>query len=285
MNQIMDNNIFIAFLMTAIAGLTTLVGTVMLFFMKKTNTKFLSASLGFSAGAMIFISFVDIIPKAKEQIMISYSEQKSLLFTVLAFFAGMLILAIIDKIIPEDHNPHEMQSTKEIDKVQEESHELNHLSSKDHAQSKKLAKMGIFTALAITIHNFPEGIATFISAVKDPQLGLPIAIAIAVHNIPEGISVAVPIYYGTGSKKQAFLYSFISGIAEPIGGLFAYFVFLNHASDTVIGLVFASVAGIMAFISLDELLPAAEEYGNHHTTMYGCIAGMAFMALSLILLA
>lgn len=276
----MEQNVLSAFIMTGLAGLTTLLGTVLLFFTKKTNTKFLSASLGFSAGAMIFISFVDIIPKAIDQLSTTYSDKKSLFFAILAFFGGMLILAIIDKVIPESNNPHEMSSQGDIEKVQVLTHDEK--LQKDKAALKK---MGVFTALAITIHNFPEGIATFISAVKDPSLGLPIAVAIAIHNIPEGISVAVPIYYGSGSKSQAFLYSFISGIAEPIGGLFAYFIFLDNATPVTIGLVFAAVAGIMAFISLDELLPAAEEYGNHHTTMYGSIAGMAFMALSLVLLA
>ncbi|NLW52219.1 MAG: zinc transporter ZupT [Tissierellia bacterium] len=279
----MEHNVLIAFLITGIAGLTTLVGTVLLFFTKKTNTKFLSASLGFSAGAMIFISFVDIMPKAQEQLLTTYSEKTALLYTVLAFFAGMLILALIDKLIPEAHNPHEMQSTEDIEHVKETPETEPENMSK--VEKNKLMKMGFFTALAITIHNFPEGIATFISTVKDPSLGIPIAVAIAIHNIPEGISVAVPVYYGSGSKRKAFLYSFISAIAEPIGGLFAYFIFLNNASDAMIGIVFAAVAGIMTFISLDELLPAAEEYGNHHTTIYGCIAGMAFMALSLILLA
>ena len=279
----MEHNILIAFLITGIAGLTTLVGTVLLFFTKKTNTKFLSASLGLSAGAMIFISFVDIMPKAQEQLLTTYSEKTALLYTVLAFFAGMLILALIDKLIPEAHNPHEMQSTEDIEHVKETPETEPENMSK--VEKNKLMKMGFFTALAITIHNFPEGIATFISTVKDPSLGIPIAVAIAIHNIPEGISVAVPVYYGSGSKRKAFLYSFISAIAEPIGGLFAYFIFLNNASDAMIGIVFAAVAGIMTFISLDELLPAAEEYGNHHTTIYGCIAGMAFMALSLILLA
>lgn len=276
----MSQNVLSAFIMTGLAGLTTLLGTVLLFFTKKTNTKFLSASLGFSAGAMIFISFVDIIPKSIDHLSTEFSDKQSLLYAILAFFGGMLILAIIDKLIPESNNPHEMTSEGDIEKVQVITQEEKQKKDKD-----AIKKMGIFTALAITIHNFPEGIATFISSVQDPALGLPIAVAVAIHNIPEGISVAVPIYYGSGSKKQAFLYSFISGIAEPIGGLFAYFIFLENATPVTIGLVFAAVAGVMAFISLDELLPAAEEYGNHHTTIYGCIAGMAFMAFSLILLA
>lgn len=279
----MEQNITIAFIISALAGLTTMLGTVMLFFIKSTNTKFLSGSLGFSAGAMIFISFVDIIPKAVDQLGNVYSEKIAFAICMIAFFGGMLIMALIDKFIPEETNPHEMTSEKTLEEIHMKSEAIE---AKDHSKMDRasLKKMGIFAALAIAIHNFPEGIATFIATVKEPALGLPIAVAIAIHNIPEGISVAVPVFYGSGSKKEAFLYSFISGIAEPIGGLFAYFVFLNHASDTMIGIVFAVVSGIMAFISLDELLPAAEEYGNHHTTIYGTILGMVFMALSLVLL-
>lgn len=280
----MEQNILNAFIISALAGLATMLGTVMLFFTKKTNTKFLSASLGFSAGAMIFISFVDIIPKAIDQLKTVYDHRPALGLTMAAFFGGMVIMALIDKFIPEENNPHEMKSEKTIEDVYQKSEEEDRAQHMDQDTSA-LKKVGVFTALAIAIHNFPEGIATFLSSVQDPSLGIPIAVAIAIHNIPEGISVAVPVYYGSGSKKEAFLYSFLSGIAEPIGGLFAYFIFLDHASPTMIGIVFAAVSGIMAFISLDELLPAAEEYGNHHTAMYGTIFGMVFMALSLILLA
>jgi ZIP family zinc transporter len=143
--------------------------------------------------------------------------------------------------------------------------------------------MGMFTALAIAIHNFPEGLATFAAALSDPALGLSIAVAIAIHNIPEGISVSVPVYYATGSKKKAFYYSFLSGTAEPVGALIGYFILLNFFSDFVFGILFAGVAGIMVFISLDELLPSAQKYGEHHLSIYGLIVGMAVMALSLLL--
>lgn len=283
----MNNNVLTAFIISLLAGLTTMLGTVFLFFTKKTNTKFLSAALGFSAGAMIFISFVDIIPKANDMLLSAYSDKTAFGITMLSFFGGILLMAIIDKLIPEDKNPHEMKNEDTIEEVYMAEHHLEETGENtlDGQSQEILMKMGAFTALAIAIHNFPEGIATFISTVKDPSLGIPIAVAIAIHNIPEGISVAVPVYYGSGSKKKAFLYSFISAIAEPIGGLFAYLIFMEHANDTTIGIIFAAVAGIMAFISLDELLPAAEEYGNHHTTIYGTIVGMAFMALSLVLLA
>ena len=280
----MEQNILTAFIVSGLAGLTTMLGTVILFFMKKTNTKILSLALGFSAGAMIFISFVDIIPTATDQLLTSFDEKTSFAIAIASFFGGIILMALIDKFIPEESNPHEMASEESIHDVYKTS-EGSIAGGLRQTEMSSLKKMGFFTALAMAIHNFPEGIATFISTVKDPKLGLPIAVAIAIHNIPEGISVAVPIYYGSGSKKEAFLYSFISSIAEPIGGLFAYFVFLNNANDTMIGIIFASVAGIMTFISLDELLPAAEEYGNHHSAIYGTIFGMAFMALSLVLMA
>ena len=142
---------------------------------------------------------------------------------------------------------------------------------------------GLFTALAIALHNFPEGLATFVSALDDPALALPIVFAIAIHNIPEGISVSIPIYHATGSKKKAFLYSFISGLAEPIGALVGWLILMPFMNDTVFGIIFASVAGIMVFISFDELLPAAREYGEHHLSIYGLISGMMLMAVSLLL--
>ncbi len=139
------------------------------------------------------------------------------------------------------------------------------------------------TAIAIAIHNFPEGLATFVSALKDVKLGMAIAVAIAIHNIPEGVAVSIPIYYATGNRKKAFLYSFLSGLAEPVGALIGYAIVFSFFGDVVFGILFASVAGIMVFISLDELLPTAREYGEHHLAAYGLVAGMMMMALSLLL--
>ena len=153
------------------------------------------------------------------------------------------------------------------------------------AEFTKLKKMGVFTALAIAIHNFPEGIATFMSALEDPQLGFAIAIAVAIHNIPEGIAVAVPLYYATGDRKRAFNLSFLSGLSEPLGAIVAYLILMPFLTDTMFGVIFAGVAGIMVFISLDELLPAAREYDETHTSIYGVVLGMAVMAVSLLLLA
>lgn len=265
------NNIFFALIITLLAGLSTGIGGVIGIFSKKDNKKFLSVSLGFSAGVMIYVSFVEIFQKAKVSLITALGETKGNWITVLAFFAGMLLIALIDKAIPSEDNPHEICP-------------VDDLECKKRLESKKLKRMGILTALAIGIHNFPEGLATFISAMQNSSVAIPIAIAIALHNIPEGISVAVPIYHSTGSKKKAFLYSLASGIAEPIGAIVGFLLLRNFFNDLTFGIIFASVAGIMVFISLDELLPAAREYGEHHLSIYGLISGMMVMALSLLLL-
>ncbi len=153
----------------------------------------------------------------------------------------------------------------------------------EDVKNKNLMRMGIFTAIAVAVHNFPEGLATFIAALQDPSLGIPIAVAIAIHNIPEGIAVSIPIYYATGSRKKAFIYSFLSGLAEPVGAGIGFLILMPFLSETLFGILFASVAGIMVFISLDQLLPAAREYGEHHLSIYGLVGGMMVMALSLLL--
>jgi zinc transporter, ZIP family len=258
-----------AFLLTLFAGLSTGIGSAIAFFAKRTNTKFLSISLGFSAGVMIYVSMVEIFFKAQESLIGSLGERLGSWVNVLSFFGGMLLIAVIDKFIPSAENPHEIRGVEDL-RIKE--------PSKD-----SLMRMGMFTALAVGIHNFPEGLATFVSALQDPKLGIPIAVAIAIHNIPEGIAVSVPIYYATGSKRKAFLYSFLSGLAEPVGALVGYLILLPFMNDTIFGILFASVAGIMVFISLDELLPSAQRYGEHHLSIFGMIAGMAVMALSLLL--
>lgn len=265
------NNIIFAFLLTLFAGLSTGIGSLLAFFSKKDNKKFLSISLGFSAGVMIYVSFVEIFQKARISLTSALGDNKGTWLTVIAFFAGMLLIGIIDKLIPKEDNPHEFCS-------------LDDLECKKRNEMKALRRTGIFTALAIGIHNFPEGLATFVSAMQDTSIAIPIAIAIALHNIPEGIAVSVPIYYSTGSKKKAFLYSLASGISEPIGALIGYLLLRNLFNDLTFGLIFAAVAGIMVFISLDELLPSAREYGEHHLSIYGLISGMMVMAISLLLL-
>jgi ZIP family zinc transporter len=258
-----------AFMLTLFAGLSTGIGSAIAFFAKRTNTKFLSVSLGFSAGVMIYVSMVEIFFKAQESLIGTLGERLGSWVNVLSFFGGMLLIALIDKFIPSAENPHEIRKVEDLN-IKE--------PDKD-----SLMRMGLFTALAVGIHNFPEGLATFVSALKDPKLAIPIAVAIAIHNIPEGIAVSVPIYYATGSKRKAFFYSFLSGLAEPVGALVGYLILMPFMNDTIFGILFASVAGIMVFISLDELLPSAQRYGEHHLSIFGMIVGMAVMALSLLL--
>jgi ZIP family zinc transporter len=272
-NGVEWSTILFAFGLTLFAGLSTGIGSALAFFAKRTNTRFLSISLGFSAGVMIYVSLVEIFMKAKTELVGVYGDREGYWFTVLSFFAGIALIAIIDKLIPSQENPHEIKGIEEIS------------PGKDQATSQKLMRMGMFTALAIGIHNFPEGLATFTAAITSPELGIAIAVAIAIHNIPEGIAVSVPVYYATGSKRKAFWLSFTSGLAEPVGAMVGFLILMPFLSPVIFGALFAAVAGIMVFISLDELLPTAEKYGEHHLSIYGLIAGMAVMAFSLLLFA
>lgn len=264
------DQLLFAFGLTLFAGLTTGIGSALSLLTKRTNTKFLATALGFSAGVMIYVSMIEIMAKARTALVGFFDVRLGSWLTVGGFFLGILAMALIDKLVPEAENPHEAHTVEEMD-------------GKSEAHKSKLMRMGMFTALAVGIHNFPEGLATFLSALSDPTLGITVAVAIAIHNIPEGIAVAVPIFYATGSKMKAFKLSFLSGISEPIGALVGYLILAPFFNDAVFGFTFAAVAGIMIYISLDELLPSAREYGEHHWSMYGLIAGMAVMATSLLL--
>lgn len=268
----MEQNVLYAFILTLIAGLSTGIGSTIAMFAKQTNRKFLSFALGLSAGVMIYVSFVDLFPQAQEMLSAQHGEKGGMIYTALAFFGGIFFIAIIDKFVPSGENPHEMANVESMDESTGHSH-------------AKLMRMGVMTALVIGIHNFPEGMATFIAALEDPQLGVPIAIAIAIHNIPEGIAVAIPIFIATKSRKKAFKISFLSGLAEPIGAIVGYLILMPFLSREVMGVVFASIAGVMVYISLDELLPAAREWGEHHISIYGLIVGMMIMAAGVIILA
>lgn len=263
--------VLIAFGLTLFAGLSTAVGSSMAFFSRRTNTRFLSAALGFSAGVMIYVSFVEIFPKAKTALTGPLGDNWGSVVTVLSFFCGIFLIAFIDRLIPAVENPHEVHMVEEMDDAEKA------------LKSRKLFRMGLLTALAIAIHNFPEGLATFAAALSDPSVGIAIAIAIAIHNIPEGIAVSIPVYYATGNRRKAFWYSVLSGLAEPLGAVIGYLLLFNFFNDLVFGVLFAGVGGIMVFISLDELLPTAEEYGEHHLAVYGLLVGMAVMAVSLLL--
>lgn len=267
------STVLFAFGLTVFAGLATGVGSVMSFFSRKFNPKFLAAALGFSAGVMIYVALIEIFVKAKDALTAELGYRPGYWATVGAFFGGVAIIAIIDKIIPSYENPHEIHG-----KPCDQKTELD-------ANDPRLMRMGFFSALAIAIHNFPEGLATFMGALTDPGLGISIAVAIAIHNIPEGVAVSVPIYFATKSKRKAFWLSLLSGLSEPVGALLGFFLLRRWFNDVTFGLVFAAVAGIMVYISLDELLPTAEEYGEHHVAIGGVIAGMVVMALSLVMLA
>ncbi|MCL2814146.1 MAG: zinc transporter ZupT [Oscillospiraceae bacterium] len=264
------NNVMFAFLLSLMAGLSTGIGSLITLFTKRKNTNFLAMSLGFSAGVMVYVSLVELLPEAQGLLSAGLGDKIGQIAAVFSFFAGMILAGAIDKILPDDKNPHEIRQLEK--------------SKVTNGNQKKLMRTGIITAVAITVHNFPEGIATFVSALHDPSVAIPIVLAIALHNIPEGISVAVPIYYATGSRRKALIYSFASGLAEPLGAIAAYFILMPFLSENIYGVLFAMIAGIMVFISFDELLPSAREYGEHHLSIYGMVAGMMVMAISLVLL-
>ena len=297
----MDEVVF-AFGITLFAGMATGIGSIIAFSAKRTNYRFLSVATGFSAGVMLYVSFVEIFFKGVDALTARYGDYWGHWANAASFFGGMLLIGLIDNLIHAGENPHETHSEEEIQPLHDPSAPLApssevaqalHLHNGHHHghNHSKLMRMGLFTALAIGIHNFPEGLATFLAALQDPHLGVAIAIAIALHNIPEGISVSVPIFYATGDRKRAFLYSLLSGLAEPVGAGVAYLVLLLISGgegivipQEMMGILFGGVAGIMVYISLDELLPTSRAYGQGHDSLFGLVAGMAVMALSLLLM-
>jgi len=253
------DNLQIAFLLTTIAGLSTGIGSIIAYFIKKPKISYLCFSLGLSAGIMLYVSFVELLPDAFDGV--------GEIWGIYAFFAGLIVIGMIDLLIPDFENPHHYKQFNDKKKI-----------------DKRLMRVGILTALAIAIHNFPEGLAIFGSTLVNVELGVLIAFAIAIHNIPEGISVSIPIFYATGDKKKAFLYSFLSGFSEPIGAFVGFLILLPFLSDWLLSFLLAFVAGIMVYISADELLPTAHEYGHGHCVILGLIIGMFIMALSLLML-
>ncbi|MDR2090480.1 MAG: zinc transporter ZupT [Clostridiales bacterium] len=339
-----------AFVLTLAAGLSTGIGSVIALFAKKTNTKFLSVSLGFSAGVMIYVSMIEIFANARDTLTEELGGKGGAGAAAAAFFGGMILIALIDKLIPlkgsagikdvtrknggekdgaekngggkdnselpgisapkilrtgfkrgkekgEATGTADIFSVPKTPKIPKMPKILKKEFPKSETEtafsdrgaravpSPNLMRSGLLTALALGIHNFPEGLATFVSALQDAKIAVPIVAAIAIHNIPEGIAVSVPIYYATGNKKKAFGYSFFSGITEPLGALIGYFILLPFLNAVAMGIVCAAVAGIMVFISIDGLLPSAREYGEHHLSIVGLVGGMAVMAFSLVLFA
>ena len=299
------NPLWIAMGLTVFAGMATGIGSIIAFTAKRTNYRFLSVATGFSAGVMLYVSFVEIFFKGLESLTETYGPYWGHWINGASFFGGMLLIGVIDNLIPSHENPHEIPGERETKALRNPVSPMADPSGKDskkaakkegnapyqNADNQKLTRIGLFTALAITIHNFPEGLATFLAALEDPALGVAIAVAIALHNIPEGISVSVPIFYATGNRRKAFTYSLLSGLAEPLGAAIGYLGirFFTGGNDAgipshVMGLLFGGVAGIMVFISLDVLLPTSKAYGKGHDSLFGLVTGMLVMALSLLLM-
>ena len=271
-----------ALVLTLIAGSATGIGGALVLFKKKISSNFLAGALGLSAGVMIFISLAELFPEAQAMISdigLSHGEA----FVLIAFFVGMGIITLIDFTIPEYENPHEASGLSLSDRTAA-------VGVLEHTGNEKaLHRLGLLSALAIAVHNFPEGIATFIGALNDPEMGAGITFAIAIHNIPEGIAVAIPIYYATKSKGKALLYATLSGLSEVVGAalclaITAIFGIELTGGSPAFPLVLSAVAGIMIYISLDELLPTAEKYGKHHIAIAGVVGGMALMGISLLIM-
>lgn len=252
-------------LLTLFSGMSTLLGGFITFFVKRDNLKALSIGLGFSAGVMVYVSLNELITESSTMLGAFYGEQLSKILAFSGFALGIVIAVLIDYFIP-DHI------------------EDDFLSANKKSQRQKVRRAGLITALAVALHNFPEGIATFLVASQDIMLGIPVAIAIAIHNIPEGIAIALPIFHSTGKKRLAILYSFLSGISEPVGGLIGVLLLKTIMPDQAIGYMTAAVAGIMVYISFDTLLPLAREYGENHHVMIGIVSGMLVMSFGLIFL-
>lgn len=289
-----EGNFIIALLLTMIAGMSTGIGGAIIMFVKKFSPKFLCATLGFSAGVMILISLVELFQEARFSLSLEFGDKLGLLYTLISFFGGMAIIALIDNLVPKESNPHEVNSmTIQVHEQAVGEHKailsfgvgepVQTNQKVADAKSGKLFRLGILSALVIAVHNFPEGLATFISAMENPELGVSIAFAIALHNIPEGIAVAIPIYYATQRKGKAVGFATLSGVAEPLGGLLGYLVLRSVLNSALLACVLALVAGIMVYISLDELLPTAENYGEHHIAIIGVISGMVFMSAGLLI--
>jgi ZIP family zinc transporter len=266
--------------LTVLAGLATGLGSTIAFFAHRSNLRLLAQSLAFSAGVMLYVSFMEIIPTATAELTEHFGESMAVWLTHAGFFGGIVSMALIDWLVPSAENPHELRADHELRMLKSDAPPPDASELKHH----HLRRMAFFTAAAIAIHNFPEGMATFLAALEDPRTGAAIAIAVALHNIPEGISVSVPLYYATGRRRLAFSLSFLSGLAEPLGGIAAGLALHWLAPPEARGLVFAAVAGVMVYISIDELLPTAHQYGRSHEVLAGIAGGMALMAISLLLL-
>jgi len=267
------STVVVALILTTLAGVSTGIGSVLAVIAPRSNRNVLTIALGFSAGVMLYISFVELLPAAKNEFLKGGETTHAMLYAVLAFFGGIAVVAMIDRLVPEKVNPHEMHDETPLDPHKDQNRQAN-----------RLFRLGTVTALSIGLHNFPEGAAVFFSNLSGESFGWAVTVAVALHNIPEGLAVAVPVYFATGSRTKALLYSFASGLAEPVGALLSYTILWPFLGPTVMGLSFGAIAGVMVFLSLDSLLPTALASGNHHQAVYSVMAGMMLMAASLLLL-
>jgi ZIP family zinc transporter len=261
MDWLAGTNVLVALGICAAAALSTVIGSLFVIFSKEPSPRLLAFGLAFAGGAMVYVSLVEIFWKAEQGFAALHDPKTAYAYATLAFFAGALLLILIDRSIP---NPHGAISSANGDQ--------GHIK-----------RVGLLAAFAITAHNLPEGLATFLATLENPVVGIPLAAAIAIHNIPEGVSIAIPVYYATNSKQKALLATCLSALAEPVGAIIGYLILAPFLSPMVFAVVFGMIAGAMVFLALDELLPTAKRYAQGHETVYGIVTGMAALAASLIL--
>lgn len=264
MESFAQNSVWLAFIVTFLAGLATVLGGALILFFKKPSARMLAFGLAFSAGAMIYISLTEILNKSISSFAEIYIEQYAYAYGTFSFLAGVVLVLLLDRFIPNPHEKIEQQIGKDMSQQQ-------------------LRRTALLTLFAITAHNMPEGLATFFATLSSPTLGAPLAVAIAIHNIPEGVAIALPVYMATGSKKLAMSASLISGLAEPFGAALGYFILQPYMGANVYGIVFGIIGGVMVYLALDELLPTAKRYAQGHETVYGLVSGMAILASSLVM--
>ncbi len=288
----MEINFPFALLLTSLAGLSTVIGSSIAFFIKRPRYSHLTVLLSFSGGVMIYIAFTELLGTAIIDV--------GFITANIAFFIGILLIAVVDILLPHEYKEEQVTSPPpSFAATEQQESSGSHLTRFEHRRQRAryglpqraipsksaLKRSGILLAVGIAIHNFPEGVVTFTcAATGDIAFGIMIAVAIALHNIPEGIAVSVPIFYATGNRLQAFGYSFLSGVAEPVGALIGYGILFPFLTPALLSSILAFAAGVMIYISLDEILPLAHRYGREHLVIIGLGSGMAVMAVSLFLL-
>ena len=273
----------VAFLLTLLAGGATSIGAALGVLGRGTSAKMLAEGLGLSAGVMLYVSFMELLPQGAHILSRGRAGTRGTALAVLSFFVGIALIAVIDRLVPSAVSPHEFAGRMEGSHGGTELRDADEHAA-DRALRARLLRTGMVTALALALHNVPEGFATFIAALQAPEIAVPVVAAIALHNIPEGLAVAVPVRRATGSRARAFWLATMTGLAEPVGAVIGVLLLGPLLEGGTMGAILAGVAGVMVFVSLDELLPAAEETGEHHTVIYALVAGMAIMAVTLLVL-